>query len=176
MTRISKKIAGNSGDRSQSLGEVLSFLQLLWAIAHGLESISKRLRTSVGVTGPQRLVVRLVGQFGATSPGHLAEVLHVDPSSLTGVLHRLERARLIKRRRDPADARRAILTLTPSGRRLNNRRAGTVEASVQRTLKRFSSNEIAVARRLLNALAGEIDVELKAPSVVAPVRTRRRRR
>jgi hypothetical protein len=47
---------------------------------------------------------------------------------------------------------------------------------VQRTLKRFSSNEIAVARRLLNALAAEIDVELKAPSVVAPVRTRRRRR
>lgn len=73
----------------RSLGEVLGFLQLLWAVAHGLESISKRLQASVGVTGPQRLVVRLVGQFVGACPGDLAEVMCV-PSSLTGMLRRLE--------------------------------------------------------------------------------------
>jgi DNA-binding MarR family transcriptional regulator len=149
-------------------------LQLLWAVSHGLESISKRLRSSIGITGPQRLVVRLVGQFVGTSPGELADVLHIDPSSLTGVLRRLERARLVKRRRDPVDARRAILTLTPAGQRLNGRRAGTVEAAVQRTLTLVSANELRAARLVLSALATELDVELKARSLVKERKRRRR--
>jgi DNA-binding MarR family transcriptional regulator len=134
-------------------------MQLLWAIAHGLESTSKRMRSSVGVTGPQRLVVRLVGHYGNTSPGELAEVLHVHPSSLTGVLRRLERAGFIRRQRDPRDGRRAILTLTRRGQQLNDRRAGTVEASVRRTLARFSAAKTGVTRQVLSALARELGVE-----------------
>ena len=160
----------------RALGEVLGFLQCLWAVAHGLESISKRLQVSAGVTGPQRLVVRLIGQFVGACPGDLAEVMHVHPSSLTGMLRRLEQARLVTRRRDPADARRAILTLTPSGRHLNSRRAGTVEASVQRTLKRFSTSDIRAARQVLSALAGELDVELQAKSLQKRTKVQRPRR
>jgi DNA-binding MarR family transcriptional regulator len=138
-------------------------MQLLWAVTHGLESTSKRMRSSVGVTGPQRLVVRLIGHFGDASPGDLADVLHVHPSSLTGVLRRLERAGLIRRRRDPGDGRRAILTLTRRGQRLNDRRSGTVESSVRRALARFSAAKIDSAREILRALARELGVEGRKP-------------
>jgi DNA-binding MarR family transcriptional regulator len=40
----------------------------------------------VGVTGPQRLVLRVVGLFPGMSAGELATVLRVHPSTLTGVL------------------------------------------------------------------------------------------
>ncbi len=133
-------------------------MQLLWAVAHGLESTSKRMRSSVGVTGPQRLVVRLIGHFGDTSPGDLADVLHVHPSSLTGVLRRLERSGLIRRRRHPRDGRRAVLTLTSKGQRLNDRRSGTVESSVRRTLGHFSAAKTEAAREILSSLAQELGV------------------
>jgi DNA-binding MarR family transcriptional regulator len=137
----------------------LSFLQLLWAIAHGLESISKRLQASRGVTGPQRLVLRLVGHFGSASPGDLALVLHVHPSSLTGVLRRLERGRFIRRRRDPSDGRRSILGLTNRGRRLAEDSKGTVEAAVQKTLARFPAKRLDGVRDVLSALARELESE-----------------
>lgn len=163
-----KKLSRSASDERPPLGNVLGFMQLLWAVAHGLESISKRMRLTHGVTGPQRLVVRLIGHFGEPSPGELATVLHVHPSSLTGVLHRLERARFIRRRRDPEDRRRAILSLTPSGMRLNGRTGGTVESSVQRTLEAFPRSTVEGARDVLSALARELD----AP----PARSERLRR
>jgi DNA-binding MarR family transcriptional regulator len=146
-------------------------MQLLWAVAHGLESTSRRMRSKVGVTGPQRLVLRLIGRYGHAAPGNLAEMLHVDPSSLTGVLRRLEQAGLIRRARDPDDGRRAILSLTPQGQALNDRRTGTVEASVQKTLQSASAAKVAVAREVLNALARDLGVETnlssRAESVLA---------
>ena len=38
----------------------LEFLRLLWSIEHSLQRISKRMEDSHGVTGPQRLLLRLV--------------------------------------------------------------------------------------------------------------------
>jgi MarR family transcriptional regulator, organic hydroperoxide resistance regulator len=142
-----------------ALGDVLSFMRLLWGIAHGLESASKRMRAEVGVTGPQRLVVRLIGRYRVLSASELASLLHVHPSSLTGVLKRLENAGLLSRARDPSDGRRALLTLTKRGQALNDRRSGTVEASVQRALRALPKAQTRAARIVLAALARELGVE-----------------
>jgi DNA-binding MarR family transcriptional regulator len=150
---------------SRPLGEVLSFMRLLWAVAHGLESTSIRMRKSVGVTGPQRLVVRLIGHYGETTPGDLASVLHVHPSSLTGVVRRLERAKLVRRVADPTDRRRALLTLTKRGQLLNDERAGTVEGAVRETLRGLPPTKLEAVREVLATLAGALGVprELREP-------------
>jgi DNA-binding MarR family transcriptional regulator len=132
-------------------------MRLLWAVAHGLDSTSKRMRAELGVTGPQRLVLRLVGQYDQLSPGELAELLHIDPSSLTGILQRLERGGFLKRVQDPEDGRRAILSLSKRGRELNARRAHTVEEAVRRALASLSDTKIHAARDVLKTLADELD-------------------
>ena len=43
---------------------VLQFMQLLWAVVHGLERLSKRMTGDIGVTGPQRLVLRVETRKG----------------------------------------------------------------------------------------------------------------
>src|SRR3954470_12003885 len=111
--------------RGPQLGEVLEFMRLLWAVDHGLQSTSKRMESTLGITGPQRLVLRLVGRFPGITAGNLAQILHVHPSTLTGVLKRLERRGFLQRRPDPRDARRASLGLTARGRRLDVGAAGT---------------------------------------------------
>ena len=87
---------------SADLSDVLQFMQLLWAVVHGLERLSKRMIGDIGVTGPQRLVLRVIGLFPGISAGELAGVLHVHPSTLTGVLQRLVAQRLLARSDDPA--------------------------------------------------------------------------
>src|SRR5438105_14211859 len=121
-------------EQSDQLGPILEFMKLLWAVDHGLQSASKRMEATFGITGPQRLVVRIVGRFPGISAGALAEVLHVHPSTLTGVLRRLETRGMLLRRADPKDARRALFGLTPRGRKMDTLRTGTVEQAVRRVL------------------------------------------
>lgn len=139
------------------LPDVLQFMQLLWAIAHGLERISKRMTGDIGVTGPQRLVLRVVGLYPGMSAGDLAAVLHVHPSTLTGVLRRLVAQRLLVRTADRADRRRAVLRLTKRGARVNAAREGTVEAAVGHALKGISNRDRMATRRVLERLAVHLE-------------------
>ena len=140
-----------------SLPDVLQFMQRLWAVVHGLERISKRMTGDVGVTGPQRLVLRVVGLFPGMSAGDLATVLHVHPSTLTGVLQRLVSQRLLKRSDDPSDRRRAVLRLTKRGGTVNSARQGTVEAAVARTLEGISERDRLATKRVLDRLAAHLE-------------------
>jgi hypothetical protein len=45
------------------LDPTLDFLRLLWSIENCLQSTSKRMASSLGITGPQRLALRVVSQF-----------------------------------------------------------------------------------------------------------------
>lgn len=142
------------GAAKRSLGPVLDFIGLLWEVHHGLNSRSKRMRLRFGVTGPQRFAIRIVSRYPGISAGELAALLHVHPSTLTGVLDRLVRRGLLSRWTDPRDGRRALFRATASGRRLDRLRDGTIEASVRSALARLPPARLAAARAALQALAG----------------------
>lgn len=136
-----------------SLPGVLAFMQALWAVVHGLDRTSKRMAKRMGVTGPQRLVLRVVGLFPRVSPGDLAGILHMHPSTLTGILQRLNRQRLLTRAPHHTDGRRAVLGLTRAGRVVNRRRRGTVESAVSHVWTDMSATDRAAAIRVLDRLA-----------------------
>jgi DNA-binding MarR family transcriptional regulator len=142
--------------RPRELGQAFEFMRALWAVDHQLQSASKRLEATVGVTGPQRMVIRLVGRYPGISAGQVSDLLHLHPSTLTGILKRLEKAGLVARRPDPADGRRALLVLSPRGRGIDAVRGGTVEAGVRRALARLPTRAVAVAREVLEELSGEL--------------------
>jgi len=114
-----------------------------------------------GVTGPQRLVIRMVGRFPGLSAGDVSALLHVDPSSLTGILDRLGRNGLLSRKSDPRDGRRALFSLTARGRAVDRIRSGTVEAAVVAALTGQPRARIAGARRVLAAVARELGSSTK---------------
>lgn len=140
----------------RDLGPVLDFMSALWALDHALQSASKRMEAQLGVTAPQRLVVRIVGRFPGLAPGEVAEILHLHPSTLTGILKRLEERNLLARRPDPADARRSLLKLTPKGRAVDALRSGTVETAVRRALRRLPNAAVRAARDAALTLSDEL--------------------
>jgi len=141
---------------------VLEFLRLMWAVDHELHRVSKAMIGRLGLTAPQRLAVRFVGREPGLTPGRLAELLHLDPGTVTGIVKRLESSGLVSRERSGGDTRRMHLMLTAKGRRLNRRRSGTVEAAVRRTLDGVSNADLAAASRLLRQLATNLAVESSA--------------
>lgn len=131
-------------------------MRLLWAVDHGLQRRSKRMEVELGVTGLQRIVIRLIGRYPQIAAGRIAELVHVHPSTLTGVLRRLVERGFVRRELDPDDARRALLALLPAGETIDATQAGTVEAAVRRALGRLSPESIDAARGVLAAVAEEL--------------------
>ncbi len=143
-------------DSEPALGATLDFMRMLWALAHGMQSRSKRMESDLGVTGPQRLVLRIVGRSQKVTAGALAKAMCVHPSTLTGVLRRLEERGLVDRKRDKADARRSLLLLTPAGKKLDALQGGSVEAAVRRTMSRLDQVEVDTARKVIGMLTEEL--------------------
>jgi DNA-binding MarR family transcriptional regulator len=133
-------------------------MRLLWAVVHGLERTSKHMSSAIGVTGPQRLVLRLVGLFPGLSAGDVSTMLHVHPSTLTGVMQRLAAQRLVARVRDPHDHRRVVLRLTARGAHANAVRRGTVESAIAAALKGVRAGDRRAAKRVLTRLARHLDL------------------
>src|ERR1700688_191722 len=126
--------ADATSDANYPLDPVLDFLRVLWSVEHGLQRMSKRMEAELGITGPQRLVLRVVGKFPGLSAGELAHIVRLHPRTLTGILRRLVANGFFERRRDPGDSRRARLRLKPGAVAYTRTSTGTVEKAVTRAL------------------------------------------
>ena len=143
-------------ERSLLTGETLRFMQRLWDLVHALDVRSKRMAKTLGVTGPQRLVLRVLGRSPAMAASDIAETLGMHPSTLTGILRRLEGHRMIERKIDAADRRRARFRLTARGKQIDRERKGTVEAAVRRALGRADASIIGKTSVMLTLLTEEL--------------------
>jgi len=148
---------------------VLEFLRLLWGLDQGLQRQSKEMLRAVGVTGPQRLVIRIVGRFPGISAGRLARIIHLHPSTLSGVLNRLESRKFLERATDPWDGRRSMFRLTEKGRTADAQTAGTVEATVEAVLAGVPEEKLQAVTDVLGALAAALVAACRR-SAAQPVR------
>ena len=130
----------------------LEFMRLLWSIEHALQSASKRMENSLGVTGPQRLVLKIVTAYPGVSPQEVARIVRLHPSTITGILQRLVRKHLLVRERDRRDGRRIRLRARPQARQFTDMTTGTIEAAVRHVLSRMPSRRIQETREMLAAL------------------------
>lgn len=138
------------------IGETLLFMHSLWELSHALQVASKRMARTLGVTGPQRLVIRILGQSPNITARELATTLGIHPSTLTGVLARLEKSGFIARKVDAADRRRARFELTAAGHRVDREKKGTIEAAVRRAMERAGTANIARSSETLSLLVTEL--------------------
>ena len=139
------------------LEPVLDFMRLLWSVEHGLQRISKRMENDLGITGPQRLVLRIVGRFPDMSAGELAHIVRLHPSTITGILRRLVERGLIERKSDPGDSRRARLRVKPSALPFTRASPRTVEKAVTRALDQAGASNVRAARKVLTAVANALN-------------------
>jgi DNA-binding MarR family transcriptional regulator len=137
--------------------------QLCFALYSASRAVTRAyapLLAPLGLTYPQYLVLLVLWERDGLAVNRLGERLALDSGTLTPLLKRLERQRLVERRRGPADERVVRIHLTAAGRALRGNarkvpielacRAGYDLASERsvRELSRLRDELVALTHRL----------------------------
>ena len=112
--------------------------------------------TKYGVTPAEATVLHVIMANPDVSHGELAETLLIKPPNMTKMLKRLEAEEFIVACLGPYKRRRAVLSLTPTARRLVLRYRGAASAHEKMAFSAFSAAErktlIGLVRRALASL------------------------
>jgi DNA-binding MarR family transcriptional regulator len=131
----------------------------LSAAARALVSAYRPVLEPLGLTHPQYLVMLALWQHHELSGRQIADLLHLEPPTLSPLLRRLEQAGLVHRRRSSLDERVVLVTLTDAGRELRTRAEAVPATMVERLgLGRDELDAVLAATALvLRATAGRED-------------------
>ena len=93
-------------------------LVALRRISQAIDTYSRFLWQEYGLTSPQLAALRELKRHTDVTPGRLAELLHVTPQTMAGIVNRLLQRGLITRQRDERDRRSYMIHITDEGLRL----------------------------------------------------------
>jgi DNA-binding MarR family transcriptional regulator len=107
------------------------------ALEAAVHRVLDHLASELADLGLRQAEINVLAQLAPGTPravGELVAATGQRPSTLTGVLDRLERRRLVRRRVNPADRRSFTIELTASGERAAGRVHATFAALDERVL------------------------------------------
>lgn len=111
----------------------------LYSTSQAMQQVYRTVLSELDLTYPQYLVMLILwSDETAPTVKDIGAELHLESSTLTPLLKRLQTAGLIDRQRDPEDERQVRIVLTPKGAELKVQAAhvpGCILASTQRSLE-----------------------------------------
>jgi DNA-binding MarR family transcriptional regulator len=115
-----------------------------------------RLRT-LGIAVAQLPVLRALAESPAMTQRQLAEYARIEQPSMAQLLARMERDGLIRRRADPDDGRRSLITLTARARRRLPQLRGVLLQGNGEAVAGMSKAEVATLTRLMERVIANLE-------------------
>lgn len=96
----------------------IRILQSVRRIAQCVEHHSKRLVATHNITSPQLVALLAIVRLGPSTLKAIGTAIHLSPSTVVGIVDRLEEKLLVRRERDTRDRRNVYVTVTALGQTL----------------------------------------------------------
>ena len=123
-------------------------VQSLRRIFKAIEDYSHEVSSSFGITGPQLWALKAISQTAGLTLGALSKKMYLHPSTISGVIDRLEVKGLVRRSRDSADRRVVTVDLTAAGKGLVKRAPNPVQGKMIYGLKKLRKDELHAIYRI----------------------------
>jgi DNA-binding MarR family transcriptional regulator len=117
-------------------------MQALRRIIKALQDYSQDISNQFGITGPQLWALKTIFQHGDLSLSELSKRMYLHPSTMTGVVDRLEKKGFVVRKRDEGDRRVIQLQLTPQGTHLIKKAPNPIQGKMIYGLRRLKRHEL----------------------------------
>lgn len=146
-------------DRKELLADTVGTLHEMF---QAVDVFSRQVLRDFGVSGPQVWALRTIHQSGVASMGEVAQRMYLHLSTVTGIVDRLEAARLVTREKSKSDARVTELRLTARGRAILAKAPEPPRSKAARNLQRLSMRDLQRVHSSLLLVARAMDVDLPA--------------
>ncbi|MGK2906553.1 MAG: MarR family winged helix-turn-helix transcriptional regulator [Desulfuromonadales bacterium] len=113
----------------------LRILQSLRRIIRSVDLHSRKLLMQRNITGPQLACLLAMNEHGRLTATSLAREVHLSPSTIVGILDRLEQKALVERHRSSQDRRVVILSITQAGRELAEAAPSPLQETLSNSLR-----------------------------------------
>jgi DNA-binding MarR family transcriptional regulator len=135
-------------------GTVAALRRLLRAVYIDNAKMSRH----YGVTGAQGSVLRSLRDSGPASSAQLSRTLYVKPSTMTGMIDRLEKKGLVVRTPKIGDRRVSIIKLTPEGEELSRQLPDPLELKLVSSLSGLDTGHVKQVSAIVDELLAMIEV------------------
>jgi DNA-binding MarR family transcriptional regulator len=121
---------------------IAEIMQSLRRIFKAIQDYSQKVFHEYGITGPQLWALKTISATGGLSLGELSKKMYLHPSTVTGVVDRLEKKGYVSRDRAQKDRRVVKVQLTPLGKRLVKKAPNPVQGEIIYGLREMKQGEL----------------------------------
>ncbi len=146
-----------------------NILICLRKIIQSIELHSRDLVKRVGLTGPQlTILIEISKNPGSVSVGEIAASISLSMGTVTGVLERLEKRKLISRHKNDSDKRRVMVELSDEGQKIIESAPPLLQESFVEKLNSLQNWEQTMILSSLQRLVSMMDAkEIHAAPILA---------
>lgn len=150
--------AMSDGSRFVAKSDSLRVLQSMRRIAQRVEQHSKHLNATYDITSPQLIALLAVAQLGPSTLKSIGLAIHLSPSTVVGIVDRLEEKKLVVRARDAQDRRNVFVALTADGQLLAGDAPSAMPPGFVSALNALPENDRSALVAMLERFAGLLEV------------------
>ncbi len=121
---------------------ISEIMQALRRIIKTLQDYSHEVSGQFGITGPQLWALKIIRENGGLSLGDLSQRMYVHPSTISGLMDRLEKKGYVLRDRSQQDRRVVKVDLTPRGSRLAKKAPNPIQGRMIYGLRKLKREEL----------------------------------
>ncbi|MHB1013373.1 MAG: MarR family winged helix-turn-helix transcriptional regulator [Desulfobacteria bacterium] len=152
--------------RDREIADVLDNLRRVFKVVH---RYSKRAEKVGGLTGPQVWAMKVVAESAPIRVTDLARRMYLHPSTVVGILDRLEQQAQVARTRSEKDHRVVTVALTAKGRETVSKIPQIAQGLLLKGLKGLSDPELSTVSEGLRMMVGILGVEgMPPPLLLSP--------
>jgi DNA-binding MarR family transcriptional regulator len=146
----------------------LRILRALRRIIHSVDLYSKELAATNKVTAPQLICLLHVVNSGPVSATAIGREVHLSPSTVVGILDRLEEKGLVERQRSREDRRIVRVTATREGVELSRKAPSPLQQTLANSLAELPELEQATIALSLERIVALMEApEVDAAPILA---------
>jgi len=136
-----------------------SIVRRLLSLVRYSHRFGHQLKRDYGVSGRRLSVLRYLAEYGEHSLSDISRYLNLRDGTTSPLLDSMTQDGLVSRRRDSADCRRVMFTITEEGGRLADTAPLTVFARLRRDLPGLSEEELLAIDGALERIIAVADLD-----------------
>ena len=121
---------------------ISGIMQSLRRIFKAIQDYSQEVSQKFGITGPQLWVLKTLSTNGSLPLGQLSKMMYLHPSTITGVVDRLEKKGYVVRDRVHKDRRVVMVQLTSKGKKTASKAPNPIQGKMVYGLNRLKQKNL----------------------------------